>query len=498
MYPTQQHTRRLGDWVSLLSETQLPRMPNHSLDYDLAPRDLATQVYGDPALVLNVIRALNAIAPRHFEGGIHSMEDAILLRGSGGLEKIRNAMPDAQAQLSAANYRGYLFTCERAIHAACQARRWAWLLADLLPNEVFTAAMLRHTAELVMWVHDHGAVMRTIHEMAPEPAYAAEAEYVTLGFSLGELNQALARNWKLPGLVAESSDSFATDMGSPRSWAVGLAYRLAALARQGWEHPEMGPLLEALGELLEFDEAATREEIVRGAHDAAELLPWKPVTFAPLLNTDPDTESTDEAANPYLSHGEAKGGVCLAPRPRVFTRIRKELEQRNYERAAEQSRLRSTNPRACDVIVNLVLSGLYDGLALSRVLYAELHPDGETLRARFALGAAGDPQFHRFRVDIARPSLIQELMAKPAAVWLTPRRYERIRGRAPVALHNIAAERSFFIASLYVDSQPWGLFYADRRRVDNELDEATFKSFRQLCALGSLRLKEQVKARKCD
>ncbi|MFP4147587.1 MAG: HDOD domain-containing protein [Halorhodospira sp.] len=482
--------RRLTDWVAALEPVELPRLPRHQLDYELAPRELAGQIYIDPALVLALIRDVNAHASRRFETNIHSMEEVVLLRGVRNIRALSERLPRAEQSLTRANYRGYLFTCERAIHAACQARRWAWQLADLLPNEVYTAAMLRHTAELVMWIHDQGTVMRTIHEMAPEPAYASEAEYVALGFSLGELNLALAHQWQLPQLVTESSEALAADSRSPRSWAVGLAARLAALARQGWHHPEMPPLTEALAELLELDHEATVAEITAGAQEAAALLPWKPVTFAPLLSDDEGAvaEANELADNPYLSDGTAKGGVCLAPRRDVLQRVHHELETGDYTRAEAALRRRQERVTPTDRVVHLILTGLYDGLGLSRVLYAELRPDGETLAGRHVLGAAGDPVFHRFRVDLSQRSLLQELMAKPMALWLTPQRYRQVQHRLPQAMHALAEGRSCFLASIYADGTPQGMIYADRHRVDNALDEASFKAFRRLCALGGSRL----------
>ncbi|ABM61022.1 HDOD domain-containing protein [Halorhodospira halophila] len=491
-----EHPRqRLEDWVAAIGGPRLPRLPRHTLDYELPPRDLAAQIYVDPALVLGLIHDVNTHASRHLDSGVHSMEEAVLLRGVRNIRAVADGLPQAEQALTRANYRGYLFTCERAIHAACQARRWAWQLADLLPNEVYTAALLRHTAELVMWSHDDGQVMRTIHEMAPEPAYASEAEYVALGFSLGELNLALAQQWQLPGLVAESSEALAADTRSPRSWAVGLASRLAALARQGWRHPEMPPLLDALSELLELDHEATQAEISAGAAEAAALLPWKPVTFAPLLTEgEEDGEArapiSETSDNPYLSDGTAKGGVCLAPRRAVFERVRSELETQDYARSEAQMRRRQGRVTPRDCILNLVVTGLYEGLGLSRVLYAQMLPDGETLAGRYVLGAAGDPNFHRFRVDLARPSLLQELMAKPAAVWLTPQRYQRVQHRIPPALHALADGRSAFLAAIFAGGQPQGMVYADRHRIDNALDEASFKAFRRLCALGGQRLAE--------
>ena len=484
--------RRLSDWVDTLVDLQLPRLPRHELDYELAPRQLAWQIYADPALVLGMIRDVNAHAPRRWETGIHSMEEAILLRGVRNLQAVADGMPRAEAVLTRANYRGYLFTCERAVHAACQARRWAWRLADLMPNEVFTAAMLRHTGELSMWIYNQGAIMRTIHEMAPEPAYASEAEYVTLGFSLGELNFALAHRLQLPGLVAEASEGLAADTRSPRSWTVGLATRLAALARQGWQHPEMPPLLEALGELLELDAEDTAEEIHAGAVEAAEMLPWQPVTFAPLLR-DNDlevAEASETRDNPYLSDGTPKGGVCLAPRPDILRRARRELEQRDYSRAREQMAQRQDRVSHRDCVITLMLTALYDGLGLSRVLFAELRPDGETLRGKYVRGAAGDPVFHRFEVDTSRRSLVQDLMARPSRVQLTPRKLERLEHRTPRALHLLAEGRSCLLASIFAEGRPQGLIYADRHRVDNTIDEATYQHFSRICALGGSRLAE--------
>ncbi len=252
----------------------------------------------------------------------------------------------------------------------------------------------------------------------------------------------------------------------------------------------MPPLLEALSELLELDEEATAAEVTAGAEEAAERLPWKPVTFAPLLSYDETelAEASETEDNPYLSHGRPKGGVCLAPSSRIYHRVRRELDQRDYTRSREQLRHRQQRIAHSDLILNLIMTGIYDGLGLSRVLYAAVGPDGETLKTRYVRGAAGDPVFHRFRVDLSRPSLVQEIMARPAAVKITPAKLERLEHRTPRALHLLAEQRSCAIASLFANGEPHGLIYADRHRIDNAIDDTTFRGFRRICALGASRL----------
>ncbi len=476
--------RRLVEWVETLGSIQLPRMPRHTLDFDLDSRHLAEQIYADPALVLTMIRHINTRSRRHMDSRLHSMEEAVILCGANGVRKVADSLPSAQNALTKKRYRGYLLTCERAVHAACQARLWAGRLADMLPNEVYTATLLRHTAELAMWAHPEG-VMELIREIAPDPTYTTDAEYVTLGFTLGELNNALAQQWRLPYLVAESSQSLAANSRSPRSWTVGLATRLAALAASGWNHMEMVNVREALADLLEIDDENVREMITAGARQAAEMLPWQPVTFNSLLQ-DQNEEATLEQVAPAVS----RGGVCLATRWPIVQRIRRELEDRDYQRSAERLALKREGgeQNEHDRVANLIVTGLYDGLGLSRVLYAQVLGDHETLSAHMLRGVEGNPVFHRFRVDLGPDTLIRDLCQQPSAVWVRRTHYTKLQPRMPAALQSLSEGRPFYLASLFAGDRIRGLIYADRHRLDNELDRASFSGFRKLCALGAVRL----------
>ena len=477
-------TRRLIEWVEALDGIKLPRMPRHTLDVDLDARRLAEQIYADPALVLSMIRHINSRSRRHMDSRLHSMEEAVILCGANGVQQVADSLPSAQSALTKKRYRGYLLTCERAVHAACQARLWAGRLADMLPNEVFTGTLLRHTAELAMWAHPEG-VMELIREIAPDPTYTTDAEYVTLGFTLGELNSALAKEWRLPYLVSEASQGLAANSRSPRSWTVGLATRLAALAPEGWNHAEMINVREALGELLEIESDDVYEMIASGAREAAEMLPWQPVTFNSLLQKpDPET-APDEAAPPVTS----RGGVCLATRWPIVRRIRKELESRDYQRSAERLTLKAEHRHSeTDHVANLIVTGLYDGLGLSRVLYAQIHGDHETLSAYMLRGVEGNPVFHRFRVDITPDTLIRDICQQPAAVWVRRSHYQKLQPRLPAALQSLAEGRPFYLASLFAGDRIHGLVYADRHRADNDLDQSSFNAFRKFCALGAVRL----------
>lgn len=479
-------TKRLTDWVEALSTVHLPRMPRHRVDLDQAPRVIAEQLYADPALVLSMIRTVHSKSRKHVDSRLHSMEEAVILVGSNGVRQAAESLPRAGDTLPKARYRGYLLTCERAIHAAVQARRWANQLADLMPNEVYTAAMMRHVAELAMWVHPDG-IMESIREIAPDPTYATQAEYVTLGFSLAQLNHGLAKAWGLPYLVTESAQNLAANTRSPRTWTVGVAVRLAGMAQMGWEHPEMFHVREALGDVLNLAEDDVVEEVRAGARETTELLPWRPVTFASLLK-DPAPPMPEEGETPPLKR--SRGGVCLAVRWPIVERVRTELRDRNYDRSGVDLDTRLENNTEEDRVMNLVLTGLFDGLGLSRVMYAQLGGDRETVQARLLRGTEGDPVFHRFRVDTAPDTLIREVAAKPAAIWVRKDRYKRLQPRMPAGLHNLAGGRPFFLASIFANGKLRGLVYADRHRPDNDLDKAAFGAFRELCALGGSRLSE--------
>lgn len=476
--------RRLVEWVDNLGTVRLPRLPRHEVDLEAEPRRIAEQIYSDPALVLSMIHQVNARSRKHVDSRLHSMEEAVMLIGSNGVRQALDDVPSVGDTLDKVQYRGYLLTCERAIHAAVQARRWAFSKADLMPNEVFTAALLRHTAEMAMWVHPEG-VMETIRQISPDPAYAPQAEYVCLGFSLAQLNHALAKHWSLPYLVAESAQNLAANTRSPRTWSVGLAVRLAALAPMGWKNPDMFHLREAIGEMLQLEPDDVVDEIRQGAREAAERLPWRPVTFRGLLKD--EAPPMPEEGVPVKA-GSSRGGVCLAVRWPIVERVRAELKSRDYSRSAEDLDARLDNPSEEDQIINLVLTGLFDGLGLSRVMFARVAGDQETLQGHLLRGSEGDPAFHRFRADVVPDSILRDIAEKPAAIWVRRERYQRLRPRMPESLHAIAAGKPFFLASVFADNKLRGIIYADRHRPDNDMDKASFGAFRELCALGGARL----------
>jgi HD-like signal output (HDOD) protein len=472
--------RRLQDWVSALDEAALPILPFSAhvlgrLSEEAEPpgiNELCGILYRDPALVHHILRRANGLRHRHLDARVNSLEQAVMMLGIERVMRLPATMPSLEQSLEEPNRSGYLEAASGAYHAACQAWSWAKLRHDMLPSEVFTATLLRHSGELALWAHGAETMPQIAELQAYSDGYRDEAEYVQLGFTSTELSLALVQLWRLPTLVTENLRPEKTL--TTRAFGIVLAVRLSALSRHGWHHPEMIKILRAVAAYVNTDET----EAARIIHEAAEqamrethFLPAHPyqALLGPALRLEPRHEP------------EARTYFCQVPQADLFARTLQELSGGDFRRVHDELAAKHEHIWEHDPPIALALRAMHTGLGLSRALFARMRSSDDELEGYMLRGTESDPLFNRFRLGLRNDNLVRQMMHQPEALWVNATNSEELLPRLPREFRRLIGVNSFFLASVFVGGKPFGLFYADRHLPGCELDARSFAGFREVC-----------------
>jgi len=283
---------------------------------------------------------------------------------------------------------------------------------------------------------------------------------------------------------------------------VMLAVQLARSTERGWYWEKTERVLPEIAEYLDapLDEVtqhvhnnavrAAREAPFYSARHAASLLPMLPGGEELILEEEfPEAEAEiGAAARPAASEtvtpsqklsstpsGEtsqpakaASAQICLIPQSMVFLQTLHDLQQ-------------GTGKMDLSELMRKTLHGMHDGIGLNRVVYCMLTPKHEKLISRFMVGADNDPVFSQFEINLEKPHLFTRLLNKQVSLWINDDNREKFWPLMPDEVKTLIKTNSFFAMSIHVRGKPAGLFYADRRSLDCELDEHAYKQFRQMC-----------------
>ena len=126
---------------------------------------------------------------------------------------------------------------------------------------------------------------------------------------------------------------------------------------------------------------------------------------------------------------------------------------------------------------------MHDGIGLNRAVFAQINKHSNKLVASYSIGSDNDPSFSQFEINLDQPHLFTRLLEKQVSLWITDDNREKFWPLVPKDFKALIKTNAFFVMSVHVGGKPVGLFYADRRSIDCELDENSYKQFRQVCQI---------------
>lgn len=238
-------SRDLESWVHLLSKADIPVLRATARELAkrreesaerLDPRHVAQVLARDPLMTVKLLRHLQT---HRFHGrrvDVVHVEQALMMLGMDPFFASVPANPlveDALANHQAAML-AMLRVVRRSQRASVWAMDWAARRQDVHFDEIRIAALLHDLAEMLMWCFEPARMLEIRERQDRDRTLRSrDAQIAVFGFSLGELQRALARAWALPELLLKLMDDEARGLDRVRN--VTLAVDLARHAAQGWD-----------------------------------------------------------------------------------------------------------------------------------------------------------------------------------------------------------------------------------------------------------------------
>jgi HD-like signal output (HDOD) protein len=469
----------LAFWHHELAEHQMPvfaetarTIVRRAAAADSSASELARLILQDVSMTARVLRMANSIYFNPSGGKVTTISRAIVLLGFDVVRDICLSISLIDTFLRGPHREVVVAEMAHCFHAAMQAKGLAELSRQHDTEEVFIATLLFHLGTLSFWCFAAG-----IDDSAAARLRAArrgglvdeKMEREVLGFRLQELTALLNRDWKLSPLLAAVLDPSVPS--SPRSRAVGFGHELARALAGAPGAPSLDDVLARIRRSFNIKTEETQARILHNARAAADTIARLGAPEAARLIPVPGSfdlptaESTGEAT----VHASDSG---------LQLEILRELSQLMLEPKPD-----------VNLMLEMVLEGIFRGVGMDRAVFALLSQDRSSVRAKFVLGADRDLLQKRFVFEVGAPP------ANRLAAALHDGQPAWIGGpdgdKADPQLQEISGGQCFLMP-LAVAGKPIGCLYADRacsgRPMTDEL-YAQFKLFGQQARMGLSYLK---------
>lgn len=477
-------------WIALMSASALPVLGRtlslletlRSDEDNIRPRDISQLVLHDPLMALRVLRFFKAYRSARTLADITTVERAIMMLGVSPFFRAFTGLRSVEADLASdrSAYRGMMAVVSRSRHAALHARAWAQIRHDIESDEVVIAALLHDMAEMLLWYFAPAQAEEIGVKLAQDPNLrSADVQRAVLGFSLNDLQLALAAAWGLPPLTNSLMDDYRADR--PRARNVLLAVNLARHAANGWEDAALPEDLGSIRRLIGKTPLEVRQRIFHTALEAVRDHEWygesMPAMWLPPFPLDLD--QGDGVTGPQQSS-------------LVFARVKRMLAASEYNdmlnwAASGVPSSKGPSP-SLPAQVALAFHGLYKGTGLARQAYWGVNSLGTAAHPRYLGGARDSARLAHLVLPLGSANPLTRRLADHGALWWRGADDTLPLTDLPREWRVAAGAGGFFAALIRTADGRGALLYADGNGTPMALNEDGYHQFREVCELLSNRL----------
>jgi HD-like signal output (HDOD) protein len=469
MQPHAKTNTDLDRWFKRLSDCNMPVLGNTvqricqaSADRASSASDLAAVVLQDAAMTSRVLKLANSAYYNPSGLEISTISRAVIMLGFDTVRSIGLSVAVVDTFLRGPAKSKVVGLMRQAVYAAVQAKAIAKQSGDPAPEEIFIAALLYHLGDMAFWSFADEQEARALDDALAHQEDPAKAELTVLGCTLRMLTLELAREWRLSEVLQEALQTKTASKG--RGSRVLLGHELEAAVREhGWDSAAARLVTDKIASHIKLPPERARALISGSRRELEQAAQAFGVTL-------------DLQNHASEAPGAVPTQVARPPDPMLQLKILRELSAALDKKPDIQ------------LILDMVMEGIYRGIAMERALLAVLTPDRRSLRVKYVLGDADNRLADALRLDLAgaEGTFFRAALAGRSAVW---------HGSADTGLESsLSAEmratlaESFFIAPLVVRDRDIGLIYADCRPSGRPLDAEAFSAFQHFIAQANISL----------
>jgi HD-like signal output (HDOD) protein len=455
--------------------------------------ELAWSILQDPTLTVQVLKLANSSYYNPYSARISTISRAVMRLGSNTIKEICLTISLIEIVLSSLHKQKVALEVARAFHAAVQARRIAMKRNLPEPEEVFVAALLTRIGNIAFWCFA-GEVGEKLESALLDCEREDQAELETLGFKLERLTLRLSQEWKLSGLLESAlQDKKGID---PRVRSIKLGCAVAKVSEEGWNSPQIEKIIKEAGDFLNLSHEETSEILHESARSAAEITEcsgarWSsrlvplpgppegalssPAHAAPVPDGIPEAAKTGSPVSPTA-------GAALPPEGKT-AKLKPEYPKPDFGiqlySLRDLSTLVTSGRADVNMVLSIVLEGIYRGIGMDRVLFVLLTPDRRHLKGKYGLGWIDESCIEglMFSADPDGENILGYLLTSRKPIWVTEKPDVTIKPLLTQELSVLTGNAPFFAMPVAIKGRPIGVIYADRSLSHRNLDEESFESF---------------------
>tara|TARA_R110002050_G_scaffold1244_4_gene8608 strand:+ start:41638 stop:43158 length:1521 start_codon:yes stop_codon:yes gene_type:complete len=383
----------------------------------------------------------------------------------------------------------------QSFHAAVQAQELARQTKCKSPENVFVATLLSHLGNMAFWAFAGEKATTLLNLIDAGDVSEKDAEAAVLGFSLHQLTQGLSKSWHLGELLDKSLSGAHQD--DPLVSLMALGQSLAFAAKSGWDSDEAALAMESVAKKLDLSIDEVQELAHKNAKHAKEITAIYGVKAAskqiplPKIHEEPETNNAVDSVLPEIERVDVleEVGEAFIPEEKADIRTSYKQPDTNLQLSIMQEITAVIEEKPnINIVLEMVLEGLYRGVGMDRSLFAIISKDGKTLTCKHALGTDNELLSKSFKIDVSQPTNVFNKVVhskKPVHISADPKKIDGTLSRETL---KSLGNPPYLIMPTIVQGKVIGVFIADRNESNRSIEDKDFLSFQQFCMQANMAL----------
>lgn len=289
-------------------------------------------------------------------------------------------------------------------------------------------------------------------------------------------------------------DDFLSDHHSndERLDLISIGQDLAQVTRNGWDKEEVAIMFEQAAKKLDLSVDEMEEFAHQNVRHAKEVTRIYGVSAAsrriPLPNIDMFDEEDSELASvqkeiteePSSTVTDATAEQTAVGFPEPDSNVQLTIMQEIASAVEEKPSI--------NIILEMVLEGLYKGVGMDRAIFAILSPDHKTLSCKYGLGIDTEHLCTELKIDLTSPKNIFHQVVADKQAMFVPSDPKKLAGTLSRKTLDLLGAPPYLIMPVIVRSKVIGIFLADRNVSGRDVEEKDFIAFQQFCQQANMGL----------
>jgi HD-like signal output (HDOD) protein len=510
---TEQHKIvTIQDWIQNLSDDKMPGFSGTVSEVTSAVNsektsaaDVAQAILRDPSLTSRLLKMANSFYYNPSSQEISTVSRAVMVLGFDQVRALALSLVLIDNIVDGQQRDKLTDEIALSFHAAVQAEELARKTKTKAPENIFVATLLARLGNMAFWAFADDKANELLEQINSGTLSEKEAENQILGFSLKELTMELGKTWSLGELLEESLKDSSTDK---RVNMIHMGQLVAEASINGWDSEQAQAAMKEVAVTLDMNINDVKEMTQKSAVDAKKVTKLYGITKASNRIPQPNKAEknvenklitpTIVTTKPSSASDET---VEIIEPIKIDESLIEELAEINLEVdihpepdsevqmtiLGDISRAIEEKP-SINIILEMVLEGLYRGVGMDRSLFAIISPDHKTLTCKYAVGADSERLIANLVMDISSPNNIFNQVVKTKKAMHVPSDPKMLSGTLTRHVIEQLGTPPYLVMPTIVKGKVIGVYMADRNASKRKINQQDFLSFQQFCQQANMGL----------